>query len=92
MNTTDTTTVFIDGQAGTTGLQITERLTARRDLLITHLSEEERKDPQARQGGLQSADIAILCLPDAASKEAVMRRSSFFCLRFFLFFKNRFRG
>ncbi|MEM7100717.1 MAG: N-acetyl-gamma-glutamyl-phosphate reductase [Pseudomonadota bacterium] len=71
MTTADTTKVFIDGQAGTTGLQITERLGERRDLVITHLSEDERKDPQARQGGLQAADVAILCLPDIASKEAV---------------------
>lgn len=65
------TTVFIDGQAGTTGLQITERLRARDDLELLYLTDDERKDPAARQAGLQQADVAILCLPDQAAREAV---------------------
>ena len=65
------TTVFIDGQAGTTGLQITERLRARDDLELLYLTDAERKDPNARKQGLQQADVAVLCLPDEAAKEAV---------------------
>lgn len=65
------TVVFIDGQAGTTGLQITERLQSRSDIDMIYLSNEERKDPSRRQESLQAADIAILCLPDDAAREAV---------------------
>ncbi len=63
--------IFIDGKAGTTGLRIFERLGAREDIEIILLSEEERKDPAARKKALNSADIAFLCLPDDASREAV---------------------
>lgn len=65
------TTVFIDGQAGTTGLQITERLQSRKDLELVYLRDEERKDPARRQACLQEADVSILCLPDEAAREAV---------------------
>ncbi len=65
------TKVFIDGSAGTTGLRIRERLSARRDLELIELGEERRKDPEARRDALNRADIAFLCLPDAAAKEAV---------------------
>lgn len=65
-----TSKVFIDGEAGTTGLQIAERLDTRTDITLIRLGDAERKDPAARQAALQEADIAILCLPDAASKEA----------------------
>lgn len=65
------TVVFIDGQAGTTGLQITERLQSRSDIDMIYLSNEERKDLSRRQESLQAADIAILCLPDDAAREAV---------------------
>ena len=64
-------TVFIDGSAGTTGLRIRERLAARADLEIIALSEEKRKDATARREALNSADIAFLCLPDDAAREAV---------------------
>ena len=63
--------VFIDGDQGTTGLQILERLGGRQDLQLLTLPEAVRKDPQARARALQQADIAILCLPDAAAREAV---------------------
>lgn len=63
--------VFIDGSAGTTGLRIVERLENRKDIELIILSEENRKDIEARRKALNSADIAFLCLPDAASREAV---------------------
>ncbi|MBQ8600220.1 MAG: N-acetyl-gamma-glutamyl-phosphate reductase [Clostridia bacterium] len=63
--------VFIDGSAGTTGLRIHERLAGRADLEILTLSEETRKDPAARKEMLNEADIAFLCLPDDAAREAV---------------------
>lgn len=65
------TKVFIDGSAGTTGLRIHERLAARADLELLILPEEARKDPAARRDMLKAADIAFLCLPDAAAIEAV---------------------
>lgn len=65
------TKIFIDGSAGTTGLRIRERLSERSDLSLITLSEEKRKDTEARREALNSADIAFLCLPDAAAIEAV---------------------
>jgi N-acetyl-gamma-glutamyl-phosphate reductase len=65
------TKVFIDGSAGTTGLRIHERLSARADLELLTLSEEMRKDADARREMLRAADIAFLCLPDAAAIDAV---------------------
>ena len=63
--------VFIDGSAGTTGLRIYERLSDRADIQLIKLSEELRKDVEARREALNEADIAFLCLPDAAAVEAV---------------------
>lgn len=63
--------VFIDGSAGTTGLRIRERLAERRDLELIALPEELRKDTAARRKALNEADVAFLCLPDAAAVEAV---------------------
>ena len=65
------TKIFIDGSAGTTGLRIRERLEGRPGLDILTLPEELRKDVDARRAALNSADIAFLCLPDAAAIEAV---------------------
>ena len=64
-------TIFIDGKEGTTGLRIFERLATRPDLTILTLPEETRKDPAARREAIHAADIAVLCLPDAAAKESV---------------------
>ena len=66
-----TAKVFIDGEAGTTGLQIQARLSGRRDIELLHLSDAERKDSQRRAAMLNAADVSILCLPDDAAKEAV---------------------
>lgn len=63
--------VFIDGSAGTTGLRIKERLEGRSDIEMIILSEELRKDENARKECLNTADISILCLPDDAAKQAV---------------------
>ena len=63
--------VFIDGSAGTTGLRIRERISSRNDIELITLSEELRKDTEARRKALNGADVAFLCLPDAAAVEAV---------------------
>ncbi len=63
--------VFIDGKAGTTGLRIYERLSERQDIELMLISDELRKDVNARKEMLNSCDIAFLCLPDAAAKESV---------------------
>ncbi|MEE1036813.1 MAG: N-acetyl-gamma-glutamyl-phosphate reductase [Oscillospiraceae bacterium] len=65
------TKVFIDGSAGTTGLRIYERLSSRKDIELLTLTEELRKDTDARRQMLNLADIAFLCLPDKAAMEAV---------------------
>lgn len=64
-------TVFIDGEAGTTGLQIRERLEHRADLTLVSIEADKRKDSDERRRLLNSADAVILCLPDEAAKEAV---------------------
>jgi N-acetyl-gamma-glutamyl-phosphate reductase len=63
--------IFIDGEAGTTGLQIRERLAGRRDLEILTIASDKRKDIGERKRLLNAADVTILCLPDAAAKESV---------------------
>ncbi len=63
--------VFIDGKEGTTGLQIYERLAARKDISLITLSDEKRKDVEARKAAINAADVVFLCLPDAAAKESV---------------------
>ena len=63
--------IFIDGEAGTTGLQIRDRLAGRRDLEIISIAQDKRKDQEERKRLLNLADVAILCLPDDAAKESV---------------------
>ena len=63
--------VFIDGSAGTTGLRIADRLAARPEIELLSISEEGRKDVNERAKVINSADLAFLCLPDAASKEVM---------------------
>ena len=65
------TKIFIDGSAGTTGLRIADRLADRKDIALVKLPEELRKDAAARRDAICGADIAFLCLPDDAAREAV---------------------
>jgi N-acetyl-gamma-glutamyl-phosphate reductase len=71
MGTTMKPKIFIDGEHGTTGLQIRTRMAGRVDLDLLSIPEAERRNAAMREDFLNSADIAILCLPDDASKEAV---------------------
>jgi N-acetyl-gamma-glutamyl-phosphate reductase len=64
-------TVFIDGAAGTTGLEIRERLSGRSDLMVVQLGDADRKDAKARARALNDADLVVLCLPDDAARQAV---------------------
>ena len=64
------TKIFIDGREGTTGLRIQQRLEGRKNLELITLPENLRKDPEARKDKINEADIAFLCLPDAAAKES----------------------
>ena len=63
--------VFIDGSAGTTGLRIVERLQKRPEIELLTISAEGRKDVNERAKVINSADLAFLCLPDAAAKEVM---------------------
>jgi len=66
-----TATIFIDGEAGTTGLLIRKLLAERSDLSFIKLHDQERKDAKVRKDALNSCDLAILCLPDEAAREAI---------------------
>jgi len=66
-----TARIFIDGAAGTTGLEIRQRLENRSELSLISLSEADRKDPAARKRALNEAELVILCLPDDAARQAV---------------------
>jgi N-acetyl-gamma-glutamyl-phosphate reductase len=64
-------TVFVDGQHGTTGLKIRERLDGRKDIEVLEIPEEKRKELEARKKLINEADIVFLCLPDDAARESV---------------------
>ena len=72
MTASNKTKVFIDGQHGTTGLQIHDRLKDRPDIELLELPMADRKDLAKRVEVARAADIAVLCLPDAAAKELVV--------------------
>ena len=63
--------VFVDGDQGTTGLQILARLSGRRDIALITLPDALRKDPAARAAAINDCDVAVLCLPDEAARQAV---------------------
>ena len=65
------TKIFIDGEVGTTGLQIRDRLKDRKEFDLLHLTNDRRKEKSARAEMLNAADVSILCLPENASREAL---------------------
>ena len=66
-----TYSIFIDGESGTTGLKILERLSGRKDLALIQIPHNQRKNVEARAEALNSADISVQCLPEDASKEVI---------------------
>ena len=63
--------VYVEGQSGTTGLKINERLAAHPYVEVLKIDEARRKDPDARRTMINSADVVFICLPDAAARETV---------------------
>ncbi len=68
--------IYIDGQSGTTGLQIRERLAAREDLKLLTIPEEKHRDAAVRKEYMNRADLVFFCLPDAAAEEAASEDNS----------------
>jgi N-acetyl-gamma-glutamyl-phosphate reductase len=71
--------VFIDGAAGTTGLEIRERLASHGEVSLVVLDHARRKDASAREAALNESDVVILCLPDDAARQAVSLISNPMC-------------
>ena len=80
--------IFIDGEAGTTGLKVAARLQAHPHVEMLHIDDAQRKDPQARLQLMQDSDMTILCLPDEAARDAVALAEGDASIRFCLLYTS----